>query len=141
MCIVQINPENYSVYRIFYFFIEAFGTTPKFCNADCFPQNSKHVFGNKAAALKRWWDSLRNKKILISRTFFFFFFSPWPNLGHDLGLRKIWLIVLFFLLSVQNLALFLHKPYMCWLRILYPKPFQLPSFGPHEAKLTGLKLF
>lgn len=88
----------WNFYLFIFFFIEAFGTTSKFCNVDCFPQNSKHIFGNKATALKRWWDPLCNEKILISIIlflllllffFFFFFFLLGLILGMVWGLEKL----------------------------------------------------
>lgn len=54
MHIVQINPEPTQYTELLGFFpIATSCTTSKFCNADCFPQNSKYIFGNKATALKR----------------------------------------------------------------------------------------
>lgn len=87
------KPGTYSVHRIFGFYsIETSHTTPKFCNADCFPQNSKCIFGNKSAALKRQWNSSSIGTILFSPLFNF----TCPNLGYDLGFRRIWLLVFIF---------------------------------------------
>lgn len=81
MCIVQINPENYSVFYLFIFcFIEAFGTAHKTANI------SLEI---KLLLLKDDEIPCAVKNILISIILFFFFFLSWPNLGHALGCRNI----------------------------------------------------
>lgn len=102
-----------------------------------------NIFGKKATVLKKLWESSCNKKILISRIpFFFFFFFSLANIGHDLAFRNIWLIVLFFLLSwIQKESLLLLKPCMCWWRIPYPKPIQLPFLDPVKQILPAWNLF